>query len=152
VYLGFDGAGHTGDIVVAASEAKAVASVFEKLFDAGYPIVSIIPIGDLPEDAEEQPDYDNTSGFNCRFVAGTTRWSEHAKGLAIDLNVMQNPFVSGDEIWPENSGPYLDRSLNEPGMIHAGDEVVEAFASIGWGWGGYWSSLKDYQHFSATGT
>jgi hypothetical protein len=30
--------------------------------------------------------------------------------------------------------------------------VVEAFASIGWPWGGNWSSLKDYQHFSSTGT
>ena len=36
-------------------------------------------------------------------------------------------------------------------MIHAGDAVVDAFAARGWSWGGYWSSLKDYQHFSTTG-
>jgi poly-gamma-glutamate synthesis protein (capsule biosynthesis protein) len=36
-------------------------------------------------------------------------------------------------------------------MIHAEDAVVRAFAAVGWGWGGYWDSLKDYQHFSATG-
>ena len=36
-------------------------------------------------------------------------------------------------------------------MIHAGDPVVSAFASIGWEWGGDWRSLKDYQHFSLTG-
>ena len=30
--------------------------------------------------------------------------------------------------------------------------VVQAFRSIGWGWGGTWSSsTKDYMHFSATG-
>jgi len=28
---------------------------------------------------------------------------------------------------------------------------VRAFASIGWGWGGSWSSLEDYQHFSQNG-
>jgi hypothetical protein len=34
-----------------------------------------------------------------------------------------------------------------PGTIQAGDTVVEAFAEIGWEWGGTWSS-PDYQHFS----
>jgi hypothetical protein len=29
--------------------------------------------------------------------------------------------------------------------------VVEAFASIGWEWGGAWRTLKDYQHFSRNG-
>jgi hypothetical protein len=151
-YWGFDGREHAGEIVVAAGQAEAVASVFGELYEAHFPIVSIIPIGDLPKGAEDEPDYDNTSGFHCRFVAGTSTWSQHANGLAIDLNVMQNPFIDGNVIWPENSGLYLDRSLDKPGMIHAGDEVVDAFASIGWGWGGYWNSLKDYQHFSATGT
>jgi D-alanyl-D-alanine carboxypeptidase len=36
-------------------------------------------------------------------------------------------------------------------MIHAGDAVVQAFTAIGWVWGGTWSSVKDYQHFSLTG-
>jgi hypothetical protein len=29
--------------------------------------------------------------------------------------------------------------------------VVQAFASIGWKWGGHWKGTKDYQHFSSTG-
>jgi hypothetical protein len=29
--------------------------------------------------------------------------------------------------------------------------VVRAFAAIGWEWGGDWTSLKDYQHFSLSG-
>ena len=36
-------------------------------------------------------------------------------------------------------------------MIHAGDVVVSAFASAGWGWGGNFDGAKDYQHFSASG-
>jgi hypothetical protein len=34
-------------------------------------------------------------------------------------------------------------------MVETG--AVQAFASVGWGWGGNWTSPKDYQHFSATG-
>jgi len=29
--------------------------------------------------------------------------------------------------------------------------VVRAFENIGWGWGGNWSTIKDYMHFSLTG-
>jgi hypothetical protein len=37
-------------------------------------------------------------------------------------------------------------------MIHANDTVVRAFRSVGWGWGGAWAgSVRDYQHFSASG-
>ena len=131
--------------------ADDIARVFGRMFDAGYPIVSVVPIGALPEGAEDQPGYENTSAFHCRFVAGTTRWSEHATGSAIDINVHLNPYHRGDYLWPAGSERYLDRSLGEPGMIVEGDAVVNAFDDIGWGWGGRWRSSKDYQHFSASG-
>lgn len=151
-YLGFDGNEHRGELVVHADQALPVVEVFATLLAIEFPIESVIPIGDLPEDAEESPDYNNTSAFHCRFVEGTTRWSQHAYGRAIDINPFQNPLVDGDRIWPTGAAAYLDRSRDEPAMIQSGDEVVEAFAAIGWPWGGYWQSLKDYQHFSATGT
>lgn len=140
-----------GRIVVHTDQAEPVVSVFEALFDQGFPMVSLIPIGDLRVGAEDDPDYANTSGFHCRVVAGTNRWSQHAYGLAIDLNPFQNPWVSGSEIWPIGAGRYLDRDLGDPGMITDGDGVIDAFESIGWSWGGNWSSLKDYHHFSSTG-
>ena len=59
--------------------------------------------------------------------------------------------INGSQILPPAGARYVDRSRSATGMIHAGDAVVRAFASIGWHWGGYWHSLKDYQHFSATG-
>jgi D-alanyl-D-alanine carboxypeptidase len=49
------------------------------------------------------------------------------------------------------SPPYADRRRTDPGMIHAGDVVTNAFAAIGWGWGGDFRSIKDSQHFSANG-
>ncbi len=94
---------------------------------------------------------DNTSAYNGRYVNGTTRWSMHAYGLAIDINTVENPWVDGNDVSPPNGRPYADRSRKATGMIHAGDAVVRAFASIGWKWGGDWSGGKDYQHFSSTG-
>ena len=94
---------------------------------------------------------DNTSGFNCRRVPGTRTWSQHAFGLAIDINPLENPFVHDGIVDPPGGRRYLDRSHFRRGMIRPGDVVVGAFASIGWSWGGRWSS-PDYQHFSLTGT
>ena len=151
VHHDFAGALRSGSIVVHESVASDIGEVFEKMFDADYPIVSVIPIGELPEGAEDTPNYANTSAFHCRFVAGTERWSEHAFGKAIDINTHLNPYHRGDYVWPEGSDRYLDRTLGEPGMITEGDAVVGAFDDIGWGWGGRWRSSKDYQHFSASG-
>ena len=151
-YLGFDGAQHRGELVVHRDQTLPIVEVFATLLAIGFPVESVIPIGDLPEDAEDDPAYNNTSAFDCRFVEGTTSWSQHAFGRAIDINPFQNPFVDGDRIWPTGAGEYLDRDRDEAAMIQPGDGVVEAFASIGWPWGGNWNSLKDYQHFSSTGT
>ena len=75
----------------------------------------------------------------------------HAYGLAIDINTVENPWVDGNDVSPPNGRPYADRTRKATGMIHAGDAVVRAFASIGWKWGGSWTGGKDYQHFSSNG-
>ncbi|HEX6219823.1 MAG TPA: M15 family metallopeptidase [Acidimicrobiia bacterium] len=151
-HWGLDGAVHTGAIVVARAEGENVVAIFRRLFEIRYPIESVVPIGDLPEGVEDDdPAYNNTSGLHCRRAMGSTRWSEHSRGLAIDINPLQNPFVTPNILWPQDSDKYLDRTLEEPGMIEADDEVVRAFEGYGWLWGGYWSSIKDYQHFSTTG-
>ena len=46
---------------------------------------------------------------------------------------------------------YADRSKTRPGMAEPGGVLVEAFAVVGWQWGGRWAGSPDYQHFSATG-
>lgn len=93
---------------------------------------------------------DNTSVFNCRGIPGSSKWSEHAYGRAIDINPLENPEVRDGEVSPPAGAAFLNRSRWRHGMIHDSDAVVRAFARIGWGWGGHWRSLKDYQHFSAT--
>lgn len=150
-YRSFEGTDRQGELIVHRAQADRVVRVFASLFAGNYPIRSMISIGDLPEDAEDQPDYDNTSGFHCRYVAGTERWSEHARGLAIDINPFLNPLVQGDYVWPTGATRYVDRTLGEPGMIVEGGIVTRAFDDVGWEWGGRWNSLKDYHHFSSSG-
>jgi hypothetical protein len=156
-YWGFDRQVNEGPMVVHASVASGVVSVFRQLFDARFPIKRMhLAVRYRPNHDDPNDDRDYTAAFNCRPVvtargAGTT-WSQHAYGLAIDINPIENPYVTADGyVRNNNARPFRNRTLDEPGMIHPEDVVVRAFASIGWRWGGYWSGDKDYMHFSLTG-
>ena len=138
-------------MVVNAAAAGPLASVFERLYDARFPIRRMEPVDAYGSDDYASIEADNTSAFNCRPATGSSRWSMHAYGLAVDLNPLENPYVSGGRTSHRRSRPYLDRSLDRPGMVHEDDVVVRAFAAIGWRWGGRWSDPADYQHFSANG-
>ena len=95
---------------------------------------------------------DNTSSFNCRAATGSTHWSEHAYGHAIDVDPIENPYVAGGQTSHPASRPYLDRSRHRRGVAYSGGVLVQAFAVAGWGWEGNWSgSIHDYQHFSVSG-
>jgi len=86
-------------------------------------------------------------GYNWRNVAGSKTRSQHSYGLAVDINVtencqMKNGKVTAGSFWEPGKNEY---SIPEDGVL------VKAFNSIGWGWGGNFSSSKDYMHFSYTG-
>ena len=150
-HRGFDGRPRSGEIVVHADQAAAVSRVFERLYDLRFPIERMQRVDAFGGSDDASMDANNTSGFNCRRVAGGTAWSEHAYGRAVDVNPVQNPYVSGSTVSPSAGRAYLDRTHVRPGMVVAGDGVVQAFAAAGWSWGGSWSSSKDYQHFSRSG-
>lgn len=146
-HWGDDGAVHTGRLIVTSSEAERVVAVFRELYALRFPIHRMVPVDAYGGDDEASMRANNTSGFNCRFVAGTTTWSNHAYGRAIDVNPLVNPYVKGGTVDPPEGAPWADRSRTDPGMIHADDGVVRAFARQGWSWGGYWQGGQDYQHF-----
>jgi hypothetical protein len=149
-YWGFDGSEHPGTLIVNADAADAILTVFRRLRAERFPIRRIVPIDRYGADDRASMAADNTSAFNCRFVAGTTRWSEHAFGHAIDVNTIENPYVQGSYVSPPAGAAYTDRSNIRPGMAYEGGALVAAFAAVGWQWGGRWST-PDYQHFSSTG-
>ena len=150
-FVGFDGRAHRGALVVHNGAARGVVTAFRALYGARVPIRRMRPIQAYGGDDFASIEADNTSAFNCRPATGSSRWSEHAYGRAIDINPIENPYVSGGTTSHRRSVPYLDRSRARPGMAVEGGALVRAFDAVGWGWGGRWSSIKDYQHFSVSG-
>jgi peptidoglycan/xylan/chitin deacetylase (PgdA/CDA1 family) len=161
-HWGVDGLVRRGHLIVHKDYAVSVLGVFRKLFAEHFPIAHMEPVDAYASPTTNAPfadatyrslAADNSAGFDCRRVAGPgSAWSEHAYGRAIDINPLENPYVArSGRVSPHGGESYAHRSRKAPGMIHAGDATVRAFASIGWGWGGNWKASKDYQHFSATG-
>ena len=158
-YWGFDGAGHVGEMVVNAKIASKVVGAFRTLWNEKFPINhmetaeryvspdNINPDGSWKPGPDVPDTVDDTSSFLCRTATDSTSTSMHAYGLAIDINPVQNPYVKGSEVIPVNGS----RDAAAPGTIVAGGVVVTAFATAGLIWGGTWSSLKDFMHFSSNG-
>jgi hypothetical protein len=151
-YRGFDGRDHTGRLVAHRDAAADLVAVFRRLYAARFPIRRMELVDRYGGDDFRSIEADNTSAFNCRPATGSNRWSQHAYGRAIDVNPIENPYVTAAGTTSHRaSRPYLDRSRRRPGMAYAGGVLAEAFRDVGWGWGGTWSGIKDYQHFSAAG-
>ena len=146
-HWGFDGKSRVGRVVVAKRVAPGLVSVFRTLWRAKFPIRRLQPVSAYRGSDDASMAADNTSAFNCRFVGGTSRWSMHAYGEAIDVNPVENPYVRGATVSPPAGRRYLDRSRARPGMAVRGGALVRAFAAAGWKWG---ASFGDYQHFSTT--
>lgn len=155
-YVGFDGRSHRGELVVDESIAEDVVDVFAALYEDRFPIESMRLIDDFDGDDDRSMAANNTSAYNCRTVAGQTRWSDHAFGRAVDINPVQNPYVVDGEARPEAAAEFTDVDREPGAEPHAGvisiDDVVHReFTLRGWNWGGDYSE-PDYQHFSAPNT
>jgi hypothetical protein len=144
-YWGFDRQAHDGTLVVNADVVSDVRVAFRKIYKKRFPIKRMLNVDEYGGDDDRSMSANNTSAFNCRKVAGSSSWSNHAYGRAIDLNPRRNPYVWSGGYSPENSKPYLDRSNHRKGMIGPRSVVVRAFRAEGWQWGGAWRS-PDYQH------
>ena len=123
-YRGFDAAPHHGRLAVHRRWADEILVVFRRLYRSGFPIRRVRLVDRFDGDDRTSMRHDNTSAFNCRYVAGTTTWSQHAYGRAVDINPVENPYVDGTHVSPRRGRRYLDRTDVRPGMIVRGDVVV----------------------------
>jgi hypothetical protein len=151
-YWGFDNKPQVGTMVVNALVTGDVLKIFARLYAAHFPIHQMQPIDVFHGSDPDSMAADNTSGFNCRdaVAPGRPQRSVHAYGEAIDVNTVENPYLEGGTVMPPAGAAFTDRANIRPGMAVPGGQLVQAFASVGWQWGGRWSS-PDYQHFSKTG-
>jgi Ca2+-binding RTX toxin-like protein len=141
-----------GKLVVHEDAVDDVTGALRRVFRRGFPIRRMVLVDAYGADDRRLMRRDNTSAFNCRFIAGSGGvWSQHAFGRAIDINPVENPYVSGDRVSPPAGRRYVNRSRGRKGMIGGRGPVVRAFRAVGWEWGGHWQSARDYMHFSANG-
>ena len=151
LHYDFDGRVREGEIVCNAAIADDLIDIFKRLFEAKYPIASMRLIDDFGADDERSMRANNTSCFCFRAVAGTKKLSKHARGLAIDLNPLQNPCVKTRNgrtvVQPSTATRFTNRSRKFAHKIDRNDLAYRLFREHGFIWGGSWRSLKDYQHF-----
>jgi hypothetical protein len=151
-HWGFDGDLHRGRLIVHEEETREVLRAMEDLFRHRFPIRRMEVADAYGGDDHRLMNADVTSAFNCRFVAGTSRWSQHAYGRAVDINPIENPYVTpSGHVSPPAGRAFTDRSRDAEGLIQSGSSTVRAFKRVGWPWGGNWPGTKDYMHFSSNG-
>ena len=157
-HWGFDGRVREGQLVVHEDAARPLATVFRRLYRLKFPIRHMRLAHMYGPERARPAGGDVTGAFRCRqsvpspCVGGSAsgRWSNHAYGLAVDINPVENPYVGCDRVRDPASARYVDRSRLRKGMVTPA--VVRAFRAIGWGWGGGWTgATKDYMHFSVNG-
>jgi D-alanyl-D-alanine carboxypeptidase len=155
LYWNFEGAPERGQIIVAAGQAKAVAMIFSDLFTSkALPIQKMKLVDAYGGNDDASMADNNTSGFNCRTVGGSKKLSSHARGTAIDINPLQNPYVILKKGKPAKAQPFdeeSERKADVQGLIKRGSDATAIFKKHGWVWGGDWKSKKDYQHISSDG-
>lgn len=146
-HVNFDGEHRAGEMIVSAGVGAEVLEIFAELYEKKFPIDKIGLIDHYGASDEASMADNNTSAFNYKTINNSAIVSKHGYGLAIDINPVQNPYVSGGTVLPAPGSDYLDRADIRRGMIVKGDDCYNAFISRGWIWGGDWDSPKDYQHF-----
>jgi len=145
VYYSTDNKKHQGQILVHKTVEDDVKYFFQMALEEKFPIKQVIPIVSYAWSDDASMSANNSSAFNYRFIAGTTRLSNHSYGKAIDINPYFNPVIYKDP--PSTSPKGAKYKPGNPGVFTADSRIVKEMKKRGWRWGGDWTSLKDYHHF-----
>jgi len=154
-YLDFEGQTREGEMIVHKAVADEVVNIFNELYIIDYPIHKMKLVSAYKANDWQSIEADNTSAFNCRNATGSKKWSKHSYGKAIDINPIENPYISRKgRISHKASLKYrkrehrLDIHPDNRALLLKHDKATQIFKKYGWKWGGDWSGVKDYQHFS----
>jgi hypothetical protein len=153
-HINFKGLEGKGEIIVHKDVSGEVVKIFEELYKIGYPIRQMRLVSDFKGSDWQSIEADNTSAFNCRKATGSKNWSKHSYGKAIDINSIENPYISrSGRISHKESLKYRKRvhknsTYSDKAVLLKNGKATKIFKKYGWKWGGDWLGVKDYQHFS----
>jgi hypothetical protein len=94
IYKDFSGTDKTGELIVHKDVAIEVTEIFKSLYKIDYPIRKMKLVSHYKGNDWQSIEADNTSAFNCRNATGSKKWSKHSYGKAIDINPIENPYIS----------------------------------------------------------
>ena len=101
-FWGFDAQRHTGELLVHRTVADDIVGVFRTLYRQRFPQEQV---GDRRARSTRTRQPRATATGPGRSCAGrspaASYFSQHAYGLAIDVNTFQNPYDKGDVVLPE---------------------------------------------------
>lgn len=155
--INFSGQEDKGQVVALDAVAERAQIIFDTLFKRKFPINKALLMEAYEGDDNASMNDNNTSAFNGRAITAGSDWSLHAYGVAIDVNPLQNPYISFDELGHATILPPLaaKQAINRLNYRPKKDfrrgkseDVIDIFAENGFmSWGGYWNYPIDYQHF-----
>ncbi len=123
---------HIGEMICNERISYIVVGIMRKLFDAQYPIQRMLLPDVYDADDETQMRDNNSSCFCYRPISGTNKLSKHARGLAVDINTLYNPYYKDREdgtryVQPATAVEYCDRTQNVPYKIDHEDLCYKLF-------------------------
>jgi hypothetical protein len=154
VMLEFTHSNFTGEIksgmfVIHELLVEDVRACVRKAWEIGFPIHQAVSPEVFGWCDKASCAANNSSAHNMRYINGTTRLSKHA-GSAFDLNPLQNPCFEFDEatgVVTEVIPPLGVYDPKKTGTLYRAHPLVQLMLSLGWVWGGNWTTPLDFQHF-----
>ena len=140
-HIDFQGQPQQGIIICNKKISNDLREIFAELYKAKYPIERIRPISEYDDNDERSMQANNTSCYCYRPIEGSKKLSNHALGMAIDINPLYNPCVKRRKdgtllIQPSTARPYVNRSKSFKYKITKSDLCYRLFTQHGFQWGG----------------
>lgn len=158
-----------GELIIHASIINEIKEIFKNLFNIKYQIYSMRLIDDFwlsndPIKSDRNSVLNNnTSAFCYRNISNKNTLSNHSKGIAIDINPLENPYIKRNDDGSFNYDELTEYEISvlvnreekakyNKHLIVLNDEICNIFEKEGFICGAVWPTISDkypcdYQHF-----
>ena len=143
-YYSMDGKLHQGQLLTNKKISKDLEEVFNHILDVKFPVKQVIPVVKYGWDDDLSMQNNNSYSFCYRDVS----FSKHAKGLAVDINPVQNPLRwRPDYSFRKDKPEGAIYNPEVPGTFCPENQIVLKFKELGFRWGRTFKRNNDDHHF-----